>query len=568
MTQTAPPSPAAATGKREHSCRAHWWAQYACAFLLLLPGLAQASLETVRVQLKWAHQFQFAGYYVALENGYYRDAGFEVELLELLPGMSPIDQLIGGRADYAISDAGVLLYRATGVPLVALAATFQQSPFVLITLEDSGIEHLEDLRGKRIMLLGGYQNAEVMSMLETVGIGDNDFTPLQSEVNVRALLEGRTDAYNAYVTNEPFALEQAGIAYRTFRPAEYGIDFFGDVLITTEGRIGRDPDGVRRFVDATLKGWRQAIADPDAAIELILTHYNTRGRAREHLEFEAEQVIKLIMPNVVPVGFLNPERWERIAELFQAHGQLAQPVDLERFLYSPEPREVSLLESLRRHALVLILTFSALIGMALVSHMLRLRAQVRARTRDLEFARQNAERDARTDELTLLPNRRCFFEAVQRDIARAERMGASLTLLSLDIDHFKLINDSYGHAAGDEVLRQVADVLARHVRSGDIAARIGGEEFALACMNIGLEETLVLAERLRLAIETCEPEHEQQRIPVTVSIGVALRIPGDDVAQWMRKADLALYNAKHKGRNRVCVWHPDTPPPDCGASVL
>lgn len=543
--------------------RAAWWAALLGIVWLLPFGLAHARLEPVRVQLKWSHQFQFAGYYVALEQGFYRDAGFEVELLELQRGTSPIDQLIGGRVDFAVSDAGVLLYRSTGVPLVALAAIFQESPSVLLTLADSGIHTLEDLRDKRIMLFGGYQNAEVMSMLETVGIGPDDFTLQQPEINVRALIEGRTDAYNAYITNEPFALQREGLEYRIFRPLEHDIDFYGDVLITTEGFIARDPDGVRRFLNATLAGWRHAIAHPEKAIDLIMAHYNTRNHSREHLSFEAREVIKLILPNVVPVGFLNPERWERIADVFRAQGQLPQPVDLERFLYHPQ-QDTGLFEVLRQHALAVTLVLSAAVGLALLTHALRLRALVRARTRELERARLNAEQDARTDELTSLPNRRCFIEAVQRDIARAVRQGTSLTLVSLDIDHFKLINDTYGHAAGDEVLRQVADTLAHHVRSGDIAARIGGEEFALACANIGMDETLALAERVRCAIEALEPEHEQHRIHVTVSMGLALHVKGDDVSQWMRKADLALYNAKREGRNQICVWHPDTRPPDCG----
>ena len=532
----------------------------ACGLLLLgaplcLSAMAQpaARLQPVRVQLKWTHQFQFAGYYAAIHQGYYREAGFEVTLFEHRPGLGTIDQLIGGRADYAVGDSGVLLYRANGVPLVALAAIFQQSPSILLTLEDSGIETLTDLRGRRIMLLGGYLNAELMSMLATAGIGADDFTLLPADTDVRALIERRTDAYNAYTTNEPFTLSRRGIAHRVFSPSDYGVDFYADILVTTEARLAADADGVRRFTEATLRGWRYAVEHPEEIVELILEHYNTQGHSREHLLFEAHEAIRLILPNVVPIGFINEERFARIAAVFRDQGQLARAVDLRNFIYRLDDDD-SLLEMLTRHRLAIASALVAIFALALLSHILRLRALVRARTCQLEAARERAETEARTDALTGLPNRRSFLETLQRDLARAERRGEPLTLMSLDIDHFKTINDRYGHAAGDLALQRTAETLAAHVRSGDMAARIGGEEFALACHAIGGQETLILAERLRAAVEATEVIFDAQRIALTVSIGVAERDEaGDDVENLLRKADLALYVAKQQGRNRVCT---------------
>lgn len=513
-------------------------------------AMAQKSLEPVRVQLKWTHQFQFAGYYAAVHKGYYRDAGFDVHLLEHEPGVTPIDLLIGGRVEYAVGDSGVLLYRANGAPLVALAAIFQESPSILLTLESSGIHELADLRGRRVMLLGGYLNAELMTMLEAAGVRSQDFTLLPPDTDVTALVEGRTDAYNAYTTNEPFALSTLGIPHRIFAPNDYGVDFYADILVTTESVIARDPDGVRRFVDATLRGWRYAVENPDEIVGLIFDEYNTQGRSLEHLQFEAQEAIRLMLPNLVPVGYMNEERWRRIEEVFRRQGQLKQPVDMRRFLHIPE-QTPSVMEVLQDHRLEIGGGVAALIALAMLTHILRLRAQVAARTRELDLARLRAETEARTDALTGLPNRRHFLEALMRDLARAERENLPLSLLSIDIDHFKHVNDRHGHAAGDKALRHTADALSAHVRSSDVAARIGGEEFALSCLNTGPDVARHLAERLRSAIESIRAEHGGQDFGFTVSIGISTYQPGDDVASLLQRADVALYAAKQAGRNRV-----------------
>lgn len=529
------------------------WALLALSLALLAPGLAHAgNLQNVRVQLKWTHQFQFAGYYAAIDQGYYREAGFDVTLLEHAPGVTPIEQLIGGRVDYAVGDSGVLLYRATGVPLVALAAIFQESPSILLTLEESGISELSDLRGKRIMLLGGYLNAELMSMLEAAGMHADDFTLLPADTDVAALIDRRTDAYNAYTTNEPFALSELGIPHRIFSPSDYGVDFYADILITTERQIARDPDGVRRFVEATLRGWRYAVDNPAEVVDLIFSDYNTQGHSRAHLMFEAQEAIHLILPNMVPIGYMNEERWGRIEKVFRQQGQLTQTVDMSRFLL-PNGMRASFLSALHSHRLEITMLVAVLLGLGLVSHILRLRAQVRSRTRELELARQHAEAEARTDPLTGLPNRRSFFEALQRDLARAER-GGGLAVISVDIDHFKAINDRLGHAAGDAALQVTAGLLAGHIRSGDVAARIGGEEFAVACLGTQPQAILPLAERLRAMLEATVIEHRGQEFSVTASLGVAFSTPGDDIESLLQKADQALYQAKDSGRNRVCEW--------------
>ncbi len=157
------------------------------------------------------------------------------------------------------------------------------------------------------------------------------------------------------------------------------------------------------------------------------------------------------------------------------------------------------------------------------------------------------------DPLTDLHNRRHFVEMADREIVQALRHGRPLTLCIIDVDLFKPINDRYGHISGDEVLRRIGALVRQQARSGDIAARIGGEEFALLLPECTLEDAIATAERLRASVEAARfpLDGEDQRL--TISIGVATLADGcDSRGALMAAADAALYRAKDEGRNRVC----------------
>lgn len=161
---------------------------------------------------------------------------------------------------------------------------------------------------------------------------------------------------------------------------------------------------------------------------------------------------------------------------------------------------------------------------------------------------------ATQDALTELYNRRHFIELMEKEMARAMRHHRPLALCIVDVDLFKPVNDRYGHISGDEVLRQIAAIMRRYVRSDDIAARIGGEEFAVLLPECDAGAAYGFAERLRIAIAAAvfSPGGEPQQI--TVSIGIAALSPDRDTRnRLMAAADSALYRAKKEGRNRVCI---------------
>jgi ABC-type nitrate/sulfonate/bicarbonate transport system substrate-binding protein len=214
-----------------------------CYSLLCVCTLAQAgepaqALETVNLQFKWSHAFQFAGYYAALEQGYYREAGLDVRLLEAGPGIDALESVLSGQAQYGVGTSSLLLARAAGKPVVVLAVVFQHSPLVLVARQDlatPGTQGIHDLVGKRVMIEP--QSDELFAYLKQEGIGLDRLVQVPHSFEPEDLIAGRVDAMSAYVTNEPYYLEASGLAYQTYTPRSAGIDFYGDNLFTTEQEL-------------------------------------------------------------------------------------------------------------------------------------------------------------------------------------------------------------------------------------------------------------------------------------------------------------------------------------------
>jgi diguanylate cyclase (GGDEF)-like protein len=164
---------------------------------------------------------------------------------------------------------------------------------------------------------------------------------------------------------------------------------------------------------------------------------------------------------------------------------------------------------------------------------------------------------ANNDMLTGVRNRRNFLEMAERDLALAQRMWRPITVLMLDLDHFKRINDNYGHLAGDEVLRRFGDIVRRCIREVDLAGRYGGEEFCIVLADTAPETAHNTAERIRSELAAEEISFNGLHIPVSVSIGIAGMHAGDsrNIQQLLSAADLALYAAKGAGRNCIRFGH-------------
>ncbi len=299
-------------------------------------NLPASHLETVNLQLKWFNQFQFAGYYAAKQQGFYADEGLDVQIHELSPGINVIEQVIAGDADYGIGDSGILAEYANGKPIKALAAIFQHDPLVFISKQSSGIISPYEMIGKRIMFdLEGGDNSPLITMLAHAGITPQDYNFVPATFKIDDLLTDKVDVMFAYLTDQPFFFQQKNIPLNIINPQNYGIDFYGDILFTSQAELKQHPGRAERFRRASLKGWKYALAHTNEIIQLIHNDYHSK-LSLAHLQFEAEQARKLILADVVPLGKIEVNRLRRVADsYFQLKmSKLLSEKELNEFIYA------------------------------------------------------------------------------------------------------------------------------------------------------------------------------------------------------------------------------------------
>jgi diguanylate cyclase (GGDEF)-like protein len=505
--------------------------------ILLLPSFLFAqSLEKITLQLRWLHQFQFAGYYMAKEKGYYKDAGLDVTILEADKGHpSPVEEVVSDRAQYGIGNSGLINERYKGNPVVVLAALFQTSPNVWILRKDSHISSIVDMVNKRLMMTKNIENTELVALFYNEGININKLNIIESTFNINDLILRKVDAFNGYSTNEPYTLKQQGIDYITIAPREYGIDFYSDCLFTSDNELSQHPKRVKAFRDASLRGWAYALAHPEETINVILADYS-KLKTRDHLRFEASEIHKLMVPELIEIGHMNPERWSYIAQTYHKLGFIPSAHVPNGFIYNSDPsKDYTWLY----YSLAISLVLLTIIGSVAV-YIYRLNRKIKEQ--------------AIRDPLTGLYNRRYLTETLPREITRAQREVTPLCLVMIDLDHFKVINDTYGHAAGDAVLQNIAACLMGSIRQNDFVFRYGGEEFIIVMSGISIDKVFSRMEAYRNEIQNMITTYNNHLISITISVGISMfNAHGTLEDELLKAADDALYTSKINGRNQITL---------------
>lgn len=291
-------------------------------------------LKNVVLKLKWRHQFQFAGYYAAREKGFYRDAGLAVSIVEASDFSESIEAVVAGEAQYGIGDSDLIVHRAKGLPVVALAAIFQHSPLVLVTKKND-IDHIHRLVNKRVMLEPHCY--ALLAYLKSEGVTVDQLVRHPHEYSPAALIEDRVDAMSAYATDEPYLLKKHGVDYQIHSPRMGGIDFYGDIIFTTEAQINEDRDQVVSFLEASMLGWEYALDHSEEIIDLIISDYDARHE-RDHLQYEAQEMVAYISPEIVPIGYMNRGRWKHIADTYAQLDMAPESFTLDGFLLAETAR--------------------------------------------------------------------------------------------------------------------------------------------------------------------------------------------------------------------------------------
>ena len=294
--------------------------------------------ERVVLQLKWSHQFQFAGYYMAKHLGYYKNEGIDVEFRPGSPTLDVTEEVLSGRADFGVGTSSLLLDYAAGKPVVVLGVIYQHSPLVLIMHSEKPSDTIERVAEGPLMIEA--RSGDLLAMLRRAGFSIDQLDIRNQPQNALELLgNGKgSRSISAYLTDEPHTLRRKGIQFATFTPRTYGIDFYGDNFFTTRQMTVDRKSLVQRFRKATILGWQEALRNPEKAVDLILKEYPTE-HDREKLLYEA-RITQDLMTNLVTPGYMSTERWQHIADTFLETEMLEKTPDLTGFVFMYEKRSL------------------------------------------------------------------------------------------------------------------------------------------------------------------------------------------------------------------------------------
>lgn len=639
------------------------------AFFIFLTS-AYADSKNINVQLRWKHQFQFAGYYMALHKGFYKEAGFDVSLIEGSENINVVNQVLSKKADFGVSNSSLVIDYLNGLDVVMIGAIFQHSPNILLANKEYK-SPVDLARGGKIALMGGDQDVELKAMFLQEGIDLAKVNFVAKEKHLEDLLDNKVIAINAYSSNEPFLLSAQGIEFSILEPRTYGLDFYGDTLFTSRTLCEQDHESVSAFRQATFKGWEYALANIDETVDVILTHYNTQSKSKEHLLYEAQILKNLINPDFIQIGHSNPGRWSHIVENYRKFGLVNLTRTLDNFFYI-ETKETNLTwvyfyifissigilivgfiayyihrinkkltKSEQRHKILFQNSASAGIvwkkGFILTDwneqayrlfgwsakevigknffdfivpedekeqvinnlnsisqdnylyiftnknilkngkiiicewhntlihrcseddefEIVSLAIDITQRVEEEQLLKLKAHYDA----LTNLPNRHFFENILEKIHSLAQRNKTIFGIAFIDLDGFKSINDTYGHHAGDILLKTLAERFKSTIRQEDTIARLGGDEFAMIFHMAAEQEPYQhIIERILKSASQPVKYAEDTTLVVSASIGISFyRIDNQaNIKELLTQADNAMYEAKKKGKNCFSIYQ-ETP---------
>jgi ABC-type nitrate/sulfonate/bicarbonate transport system substrate-binding protein len=302
--------------------------------LLSLPKESADGMDNVNVRLKWIHQAQFSGFHTAERKGFYEQNGIRVNLIPGNAESPSIQMVAGGSEQFGITGMAQLMEaRAKGVPVVALAVIYRKNPLIWFSVNEN-ITSAKDLVGKKVgVTVASNSDMLFRAMLVKAGVDINKVETVPVQYDISLLLTGTVDAYEGYLINQPLSARENGFKTYIINPTDYGINFYGDTLFTTEDIIKKNPDLVRRFVNATLRGWEYAYSNPDEAVNYTLTYSDQLKREHETAMMYAS--LELLKPDDKPIGTIDRAVLEEMQELLVNNKILNAPLNLS-MLYTDQ----------------------------------------------------------------------------------------------------------------------------------------------------------------------------------------------------------------------------------------
>ena len=302
------------------------------------PEPTPAPPEPVTLQLQWVTQAQFAGYYVALDKGWYAEEGIDLTIKPGGPDIIPVDLLSAGTVDFATSllpDLAVAVQE--GQPLVSIAQIQQSNGLLLLAFKSSGIQTPQDFVGKRVgVWLGGWE-AQFRALIAKEGLSEDDFELVSQGFSMEPFLNGDLDVASAMIYNEYHVVLESGVAPEELNIidyADYGLDFPGDTLCTRRETCEQNPDLCVRMLRASLRGWQYAVEHPEEAAALVLKYDKSGVQTREHQIAMMNDIAKLVSVPLRPLGFTERDDVRRMLDTLLTYGVLDKPLRPEDLFIS------------------------------------------------------------------------------------------------------------------------------------------------------------------------------------------------------------------------------------------
>jgi NitT/TauT family transport system substrate-binding protein len=295
--------------------------------------------DPVTLQLKWLHAAQFAGFYMALEKGYYAEENLDVTFLEGGKDVNPCERLCTGRADFAIVSAeSVFVKHTENNNSKAVAVIYQRSPVVFAAKAASHIVRPRDFAGKTIAVSnvegGGFSEAllQFNALMQKTGLKQGDYQTVPYDPLFQDFLSGKADITPTYRTNGAIRLRAMGIQLNLIWPGDYGIPFYSDTLVTTDNFLREKPDIALRFFRASMKGWKDVVEKVDEAVEITMKYAPKTDRAFQRAMIEAQ--MPLVHTGEHPIGWMEPEIWQSMHKILVDQGIITKPVQELESVYT------------------------------------------------------------------------------------------------------------------------------------------------------------------------------------------------------------------------------------------
>ena len=358
--------------------------------IFIILNLQAAKLTKITIQTPWLFQFQFAGYIIAKEKGFYKENNLDVTIKEFKIGEDVVKNILSGKYEFGVGRSSLILDAMNGKKLLLLAAVFQNSPNILLTLKRDDIKEISDLKHKRIMTIPEpVDEASIAAMLKVNGINENDYIRVKHTFRVDELIQNKTDAISAYISNEPYFLEKKGIQYTIFNPADYDFDVYSDILFTSKKYYQTNPDIVKAFISASLKGWEYAFNHINESAKIIYNKYNTQHKTLQHLIYEGNVLKQLAYNGKVNLGEFEKDKIIKIAQMYNLLGYSNKTIDPNDIVYPLSIHKETKIDL----ELLLKIGFAILVIIIVVIYFnYRLKTLVAIRTKELQKSQEELKK--------------------------------------------------------------------------------------------------------------------------------------------------------------------------------